>query len=334
MMDLSTTYMGLKLKNPLIISSSHITGEIKSIKECLRHGAAAIVLKSIFEEQLTLQAEAKLRQSKDNDAYFWFPEAKEVVVNLSKQAQFDRYLRFVSEVKKEAGTIPVIFSINCHTAGGWPLFARKIEEAGADALELNISIFPFNNSMTCMAIENRYMEIVQQVLANVSIPVSVKLSPYFTNLCTISSGLVQQGVKGLVLFNRFFRPDIDIETQKVVTDDQWSSPEEMAIPMRWIALMTGNKLPCDLVASTGVHYHTGIIKQLLAGAKAVQLCSTLYINGIPFLSDLLISLKTWMSQNNYESIEAFRGKALDYQTTEAAFERIQYMKRNFENTAF
>jgi dihydroorotate dehydrogenase (fumarate) len=329
-MDLSTTYMGLKLKNPLIISSSRITGELRSIEQCLRHGASAIVLKSIFEEQLTLQAESKLRQSKDNDAFYWFPEAKDVIVELSKEAHLEQYLKFVENAEKIAGDIPVIASINCHTAEGWPSYAKRIEEAGASALELNISIFPFNNSMTCDQIENRYVEIVKNVTNEVDIPVSVKLSPYFTNLCTIASNLVNAGVKGLVLFNRFFRPDIDVDTMKVITDDQWSTPEELNVPLRWIALMTGNNLNCDLVASTGVHYHTGVVKQLLAGAKAVQLCSTLYINGIPFIANLLNGLEEWMKQHKFENIEQFRGKALDYQTTEASFERIQYMKRNFE----
>ncbi len=329
-MDLSTTYMGLKLKNPLIISSSRITGELRTIDQCIRHGASAIVLKSVFEEQLTLQAESKLRQSKDNDAFYWFPEAKEVIVNLSKEAHLEQYLKFVENAKKLTGEIPLLSSINCHTAEGWPVFAKKIEEAGADAIELNISIFPFNNSMTCRQIENRYVEIVKNVKSEVKIPVSVKLSPYFTNLCSIASDLVNAGVQGLVLFNRFFRPDIDVDTMKVMTDDQWSTPEELNVPLRWIALMTGNNLPCDLAASTGVHYHTGVVKQILAGAKAVQLCSTLYINGIPFINNILKGLEEWMKQHGFDSLDRFRGKSLDYQTTEASFERIQYMKRNFD----
>ncbi len=333
-MDLTTTYLGLTLKNPLIISSSRITGELRPIEQCIRHGAAAIVLKSIFEEQLLLKAEAKIRANKENEAYFWFPEAKEMIVNLSKEANLDNYLHFVANVKKIAGEVPVISSINCHTADQWPHFAKKIEEAGADALELNISIFPFNNSMSCSEIEKRYVEIVKTVKKNVSIPVSVKLSPYFTNLCTLASNLVEAGAGGLVLFNRFFRPDIDIETEKVVTEDNWSTPEEMLVPMRWIALMTGNKLPCDLAASTGVHYYTGVIKQLLAGAKAVQLCSTLYINGIPYIEEILEGLHEWMKKHGYNSVDEFRGHSVGYQTSDAAFERIQYMKRNFDKELF
>jgi len=328
-MDLSTNYMGLKLKNPLIISSSRITGELKTIEQCAKYGAAAIVLKSIFEEQLSLQAEAKLRNSNDNDAFYWFPEAKEVVMNLTKEAHLEQYIQFLQNLKNTID-IPLISSINCHTTEQWPIFAKSIEEAGANALELNISIFPFSNKMNCTEIENRYVEIVSEVKKHVHIPVSVKLSPYFTNLCTIASRLVNEGVEGLVLFNRFFRPDIDIETQKVITEEHWSSPEEMSIPLRWIALMTGNGLPCDLAASTGVHYHTGVIKQILAGAKAVQLCSTLYINGIPFIETILNGLTEWMKKYKFDSLSEFRGKSLDYQTTEVSFERIQYMKRNFE----
>jgi dihydroorotate dehydrogenase (fumarate) len=327
--DLSTTYMGLKLKNPLIVSSSRITGDLRTIKQCESYGASAIVLKSIFEEQMVLQSEARLKDGKESEAYYWFPEAKEVVVNLSKEEQLEKYLRFVKTVKENTA-IPIIASINCMSAEGWPKFAREIESAGADALELNISIFPFNNSMNSLQIEDLYVEILKKVKAEVSIPVSIKLGHFFTNICSIVSRLVDNGVDGLVLFNRYFRPDIDIESMKVVADEQFSSPDEASLPLRWIALMKGNQLHCDLVASTGIHFHTGVIKQLLVGAEAVQLCSTLYQNGIPYLASLLKGLESWMEQHQFEKIEDFRGKSLDYQTAEASFERIQYMKRDFE----
>lgn len=327
--DLSTSYMGLRLKNPLIISSSRITGDLKTIKQCESYGASAIVLKSIFEEQMVLQSEASLKSGKESEAYYWFPEAKEVVVNLSKEEQLEKYLQFVKKVKQNT-EVPIISSIHCMSAEGWPKFAREIEAAGADALELNISIFPFNNSMNSLQIEDLYVEILKKVKAEVSIPVSIKLGHFFTNICSIVSRLVDNGVDGLVLFNRYFRPDIDIDSLKVVADEQFSSPDEASLPLRWIALMKGNHLNCDLVASTGIHFHTGIIKQLLVGAEAVQLCSTLYQNGIPYLSTLLKGLEDWMEQHGFEKIDDFRGRSLDYQTAEASFERIQYMKRDFE----
>jgi len=329
-MDLSTTYMGLKLKNPVIISSSKITGDLETIRQCIGYGASAIVLKSIFEEQMTLHAEASLKQSKENEAYYWYTEAKEKILNLSKEAVLDHYLQFVRAAKNIDTSVPVISSIHCKSADNWPKYAREIEKAGVDALELNISIFPFNNSMSCIEIENLYVKILQKVKQEVSIPVSVKLGPFFTNLCSIIHRLVDAGADGLVLFNRYFRPDIDIDTLKVVSREHFSSPEEMSLPLRWIALLSGHHIPCDLVASTGIHYDTALIKQILVGARAVEICSTLFQNGIPYIAKILEGLENWMKKHHFEQLDDFRGKSLDYQTTDARFERIQYMKRDFE----
>ncbi len=329
-MDLSTTYMGLKLKNPVIISSSRISGDLETIRQCISYGAAAVVLKSIFEEQMSLRVEAKLKQSKENEVYYWYSEAKEKVLDLSKEAILEHYLQFVKAAKSLDASVPIISSIHCKSADNWPKYAREIEKAGADALELNISIFPFNNSMTSIEIEDLYVKILKKVKQEVSIPVSIKLGPFFTNLCTIINRLVDAGLDGLVLFNRYFRPDIDIETLKVVSREHFSSPEEMSLPLRWIALLSGHKIPCDIVASTGIHYDTALIKQILVGARAVEICSTLFQNGIPHIVKILEGLENWMKKNNFEKLDDFRGKSLDYQTTDARFERIQYMKRDFE----
>jgi dihydroorotate dehydrogenase (fumarate) len=329
-MDLSTTYMGLKLKNPVIISSSRLTGDLETIRQCISYGAGAVVLKSIFEEQMHLRVEARMKQSKENEVYFWYSEAREKVMNLSKEAILEHYLEFVKAAKKLDTTVPIISSIHCKSADIWPRYARKIEDAGADALELNISIFPFNNSMTSLEIEDLYIKILKTVKQEVNIPVAIKLGPFFTNLCTITNRLVDAGVDGLVLFNRYFRPDIDIETLKVVSREHFSSPEEMSLPLRWVALLSGHNIPCDLVASTGIHYDTSLIKQILVGAKAVEICSTLFQNGIPHLAKILEGLESWMKKHNFEQLDDFRGKSLDYQTTDARFERIQYMKRDFE----
>lgn len=328
-MDLSTKYMGLELKNPLIIGSSRITGELKTIQQCISFGASAVVLKSIFEEQITHRAEMGLKYGRENDAYYWFPEARENILKLSKDAGLDYYLSFIENIKTTSD-IPVISSIHCMSAEGWPRFAKQIESAGADALELNISLFPFNKSMTSLEIEDTYVEIVKAVKSEVKIPVSVKLGSFFTNIYGIVNRIVEAGADGLVLFNRYFHPDIDIDNLKVIAHDPYSSPEEMSLPLRWIALLKGNNLACDIAASTGVHYHTGVIKQILVGANAVQLCSTLYQNGIGQIANILDGMEKWMAAHHYENLDDFRGKSLSQQTADSNFERIQYMKMDFE----
>ncbi len=326
-MDISTTYMGLKLKNPLIVSSSKLTGSIEDIKKCVNYGAGAIVLKSVFEEQIRAEAASTVVHS--NNMYYWFPEAKEHIMDLSVDTKLDNYLKFVSDVKKEID-VPIISSINCKTPNDWPKFAAAIQKAGADALELNIGIFPFNDTQSGSEIEDIYVSILKEVNKNVTIPVSIKLGYYFTNISSIATKLVESGVDALVLFNRYMRPDINIDTLKVVDDNNMSSPEELNISMRWIALLSGNKLGCQLAASTGIHDHVGLIKQLLSGAEVGQICSTLYINGLEQIDKILDGLRSWMMEHKYESLADFRGKSVVDKTTLASFERIQFMKRDME----
>ncbi len=326
-MDISTTYLGLKLKNPLVVSSSKLTGNLKSIKECVANGAGAIVLKSLFEEQIRAEAESTVKHA--NNMYYWFPEAKEHIMGLSMDTKLDKYLEFVSEVKREID-VPVISSINCSSPDEWPKFVSAIQEAGADAIELNIGIFPFNDSLQGTEIEDIYVDILREVNKNVTIPVSIKIGYYFTNISSIATKLVESGVDALVLFNRYMRPDIDINTLKVIDDNNMSSADELNISMRWIALLTGNKIGCQLAASTGVHDHVGAIKQLLSGASVVQLCSTLYLNGIAQIGVIEKGLKEWMKEHKFNSIDDFRGKSVQDKTTLASFERIQFMKRDME----
>ena len=328
-MDLSTKYMGLDLKNPIVVSSSRMTGDIDSIKKCIDAGAGAIVLKSLFEEQLSIKTESTLSNSRASEMYFWFPEAKNLVMEQGIKANMEQYLNFVRKVKN-ISTVPIIASINCRTPDEWPHFASAIQEAGADAIELNIAIFPFNNSMASCELEEVYVRILNQVKKHVTIPVSIKLGHYFTNLCAVAHKLVENKVDGLVLFNRYFRPDIDIDTMKVVEDNYFSSPEELQESLRWIALMTENNLKCDLAASTGIHTYVGVVKQLLAGAEVVQICSTLYLNGIGYLSEIIEGLEGWMMTHNFNTINEFRGSSLNKQTMDASFERIHFMKRNLE----
>jgi len=328
-MDLKTKYMGLELKNPIVVSSSRMTGDIESIKSCIDAGAGAIVLKSLFEEQLRIQMESKMNNSRASDMYFWFPEARNQVMEQGIKANMEQYLTFVKNVKAMS-TVPVIASINCQTADEWPLFASAIQEAGVDAIELNIAIFPFNNSMASCELEEVYINILKQVKKHVTIPVSIKLGHYFTNLCALAHRLAENGADGLVLFNRYFRPDIDIETMKVVEDNYFSSPEELQESLRWIALMAENNLACDLAASRGIHSYVGVVKQLLAGAQVTQICSTLYLNGIHYLTEIVEGLESWMMAHNFETIGEFRGKSLNKQTMDASFERIHFMNRNFD----
>ena len=328
-MDLSTKYLGLQLKNPIVVSSSRMTGDIESIKKCIDAGAGAIVLKSLFEEQLRIKTESTMDGSRASEMYFWFPEAKNLVMEQGIKANMEQYLHFVQKVKAMS-SVPIIASINCQTPDEWPLFARVIQEAGADALELNIAIFPFNNSMASCELEEVYIEILNQVKKHVTIPVSIKLGHYFTNLCALAHRLVENKADGLVLFNRYFRPDIDIDTMKVVEDNYFSSPEELPESLRWIALMTENNLGCDLAASSGIHSYVGVVKQLLAGADVTQICSTLYLNGIGYLSEIILGLESWMMSHNFESINDFKGKSLNKQTMDASFERVHFMNRNFD----
>ncbi len=328
-MNLTTKYLGLALKNPIVVSSSRMTGDIDSIKKCIDAGAGAIVLKSLFEEQLRIKTQSKLENSRASEMYFWFPEAKNLVMEQGIKANMEQYLNFVRKVKAMS-TVPIIASINCQSPDEWPLFASAIQEAGADALELNIAIFPFNKSMASCELEEVYVEILKQVKKHVTIPVSIKLGHYFTNLCALAHRLVENGADGLVLFNRYFRPDIDIDTLQVVEDNYFSSPEELPESLRWIALMTENNLGCDLAASSGIHTYVGVVKQLLAGADVTQICSTLYLNGIEYLTEIIRGLEDWMTSHNFETIHDFKGKSLNKQTMDASFERVHFMNRNFD----
>jgi len=330
MVNVSTNYLGLSLKNPLIVGSSRLTGELNTLKQCVDKGAAAVVLKSLFEEQIVKEAESKISKNNLEEHYFWFKEAEQKVLDLSFDQNMQRYLDYVLEVKRNV-EVPVISSINCVSSKGWPKFASDIEKTGADALELNIGIFPFDIKTSSAEIENTYFDIIKEVKANVNIPVSVKIGPYFTNILSFANGLVEAGADGIVLFNRYFRPDIDLDSRKLVASDNLSSPDDYLIAMRWIGLLVANNIKCDLVASTGIHNYEAVIKQILAGANAVQLCSTLYLNGIDTIEKINNNLISWMENKGYNSLEDFRSSSLDLQSVDASFERIQYIKRSFND---
>lgn len=314
--------MGLKLCSPVIIGSSGLTNSIDNIIEFEKRGAGAIVLKSLFEEQIKyeISSTASLQSSSN-----YYPEAHDYIANYSHNHRVGEYLSLIKDAKK-AVKIPVIASINCITADEWTSFARKIEEAGADALELNIFIMPSDPNMGAEQNEQIYFSILEEVNKQVKIPVSLKISYYFSGLAKTALKLSWAGAKGIVLFNRFYSPDINIETMKVVATNVFSTPEEITTSLRWVAMLS-DRLYCDIAASTGVHDSTGLIKQLLAGAKAVQIASTLYKNGFNRIDEMNDGLRTWMERHGYKETTEFIG-SMSFKKTEnpAAYERVQFMK--------
>jgi dihydroorotate dehydrogenase (fumarate) len=314
--------MGLKLKNPIIVSSSKLTGDITNIKKCADVGAGAIVIKSLFEEQLIADSEALMDQ---DIKYFWFPEAIEHINKHSKDYGLKQVLSLIKEAKAYTD-IPIIASINCISANEWPQFSKQLEDAGADAIELNIAIFPFDKYISCGDIADQYINIVQRVKEYVNIPVAVKMGSYFTNLLQTAHRIDEAGADGLVLFNRYYRPDIDIETETIVRDNILSSPLEVTRPLRWVALLSP-QLNCDIAAGTGIHDYSGVVKQLLAGASATQICSTLFNNGISYIDTILFDLQKWMEKHNYKAISEFQGKVANKEGSSQKFERMQFIKK-------
>jgi dihydroorotate dehydrogenase (fumarate) len=322
MTDLSTKYLGLELKNPIIIGSSGLTDSAAKIRELEKNGAAAVVLKSIFEEEITLEYEKLLAESSKDTTD---SEKMDYLDEHIKQDNISKYIKLIEDSKK-AVSIPVIASINCNTPHEWPYFAEKIEKAGADALELNIFILPSDYTRTSLENEDAYFEIVSSALQKVNIPVSVKISSYFSSLALHIQKLSETGISGMVLFNRFHQPDIDIETKKLVSTNIFSQPEDYSMPLRWTGIMS-RTIKCDLAASTGIHSGESMIKLLLAGADAVQIVSALYLKGSGHIQQMLLILEKWMSDNKYSTINEFRGLMAQKQLADpSAFERAQFMK--------
>ena len=321
-MDLSTTYMGLKLRNPLIVSSSRITSTIEDIKKCADYGAGAIVLKSLFEEQFLANSERLMDQ---DQKYFWFPEAIEFINQHSKEHGIKGYLKLIRDAKAQTN-IPVIASINCVTASEWPRYSRELVDAGADGIELNVFIVPKNEKISSVEIEDLYVKVVEEVRKNVDVPIAIKIGPFFSNAFNMTSRLCQAGVNGIVVFNRFYRPDIDIDTEEISRPNYLSCPQEMGQPLRWASLFSA-RVKCDIAGNTGIHDGSGMIKMLLAGVSAVQVCSTLYINGLGYIDTMIGDLQKWMTWKGYEKIDDFKGKLTKHHENIAAFERVQFLKQ-------
>lgn len=322
MANLETTYMGLKLKNPIIVGSSGLTNSIENVIEIAKEGAGAVVLKSLFEEQIIQSANRIFEQDEMNNYY---PEALDYIQNYSADNDVTNYLKLISDCKASVD-IPIIASINCMTSNEWVSFAKKIEDAGADGLELNIFILPSNPNKSSVDNEKIYFDIVEKVTSIIKIPVALKLSYYFSGLAKTMEMLSWTSISSLVLFNRFFSPDIDINNFEIKSSNVFSSPSDLAQSLRWVAMLSEN-VKCDIAASTGVHDGKAAIKQILAGAKAVQIASVLYKKGFKEIPIMIKVINDWMTTKNFDSIEQFRGKmSVKHSNNPAAYERVQFMK--------
>jgi dihydroorotate dehydrogenase (fumarate) len=321
MANLSGEYMGLSLRNPIVVASCSLTGTSEGIRRCADAGAGAVVLKSLFEEQMRVETQ-------DIEKYLWFsghPEALDYVRNLGMELGPREYISLLKEAKS-AVSIPVIASLNCVSAEWWVDYAMQIESAGADALELNISAMPSDLDRSDEEIASIYFKILEEVKKCIEIPIAVKIGPYFTSMAQMADELSERGASALVLFNRFYQFDINIEKLELAPGYRFSSPEEMNLSLRWIALLSG-RVNCDLAASTGVHNGAGVIKQLLAGASVVQVCSTLYLNGLEQIDRLLGYIEVWMKGHGFDSIDQIRGKLSQMQSDRPElYERLQYIK--------
>jgi dihydroorotate dehydrogenase (fumarate) len=324
MVDLSTTYMGLKLRNPIVPSASPLSSSLDNIKRMEDAGAAAVTLHSLFEEQIEFEA-AELAYFLERgtesfaEALTYFPEVHEY-----RRAP-DDYVEHIRKAKEATG-IPIIASLNGISTGGWIQYARRFQEAGADAVELNVYFIPSNPHLMSYDVEDLYVKILKEVKKHVTIPVAMKLSPYFSAMPHVASMLDAEGANALVLFNRFYQPDIDIENLEVTPNLQLSTSTEMRLPLRWIAILYG-RVDCSMALTTGIHTFEDVIKAIMVGADVANTCSVLLKEGIGKIDDLLQGVTTWMDEHEYDSIEQMKGSMSHKSVAEpAAFERANYMK--------
>lgn len=324
-MDLTTSYLGIKLKNPLVPSSSPLTNDVDNVKKLEDAGAAAVVMHSLFEEQITHESKAIdtfLTQGTESfaEALSYFPEPEEF-----HNLDAEDYLEQIAKIKT-AVSIPVIGSLNGVSAGGWMKYAQKMADAGADALELNIYFIPTDPEMSGEQVEKLYLDDLKTVKEAVNIPIAMKLNPYFSSFANMAKRLDQAGADGLVLFNRFYQPDIDLESLEVVPNLFFSTSNEIRLPLRWLAILYG-KVKASLASTTGVHKSEDVLKLIMAGADVTMMTSVLLKNGISALNGILTDVKQWMEEHEYESIEQMKG-SMSYQNVaeSAAFTRANYMK--------
>lgn len=323
-MDLTTTYLGMKLRSPLVPSASPLTTDISAVRKMEDMGASAVVLHSLFEEQLeTERREFNRHLSNATDSFAeatsFFPEPT------AYRLGPEEYLDLVRKAK-ETVKVPVIASLNGTSIGGWTDFSRQMEQAGADALELNIYSIPTDASKTAVEIEDAYLEILKAVKSVVKVPVAVKLSPFFSNLTNMAKRLDDAGADGFVLFNRFYQSDIDLEVLEVRPRVLLSTPQAMRLPLRWIAILYGRVRP-DLAATSGIYKAEDVVKMLMAGAKVTMMCSALLQYGVGHIRKVEQDLAKWLSEHEYDSVKQLQGSMSQANCPDpAAFERAQYIK--------
>jgi dihydroorotate dehydrogenase (fumarate) len=324
MIDLSTSYLGLELRTPLVPSASPLSQEIDNIRRLEDAGASAVVLYSLFEEQLRqeeFELDHHLSSSTNSfaESQSFFPQPNEF--HLGPEGYLDHIRK-----AKDAVSIPVIASLNGATVGGWTRYAKQIEQAGADALECNIYSIPANPAISSAEIEQNYIDILRAVKSSVSIPVAVKLSPFFSNLANMAKRLDDASANGLVLFNRFYQPDIDLEELELTPNVLLSTPQALRLPLTWIGILYG-RVKASLAATSGIHGPQDVIKLLMVGANVTMLCSTLLRNGINHVRHIEHGLIEWMEQHEYESIRQMQGSMSQLRCPDpGAFERAQYMR--------
>lgn len=323
-MDLSTTYLGLNFRTPLVVSASPLSEDLDGIRRMEDAGAAGVVLYSLFEEQLSqdsLELQHHLTYGTESfaEALTYFPESSEFKLGP------EGYLEHIRKAKA-AVNIPIIGSLNGDSTGGWTNYAREIQEAGADAIELNIYYIPTDDRLSGAEVEQTYLDILKLVKSAVTIPVSVKLSPFFSNMAYMARKLDEAGADGMVLFNRFYQPDINLEHLEVQPHIILSTPMALRLPMRWIAILFG-KIKAGLAATSGIHTSQDVLKMVMAGADVAQLCSSLYRHGIEYIMTIEREMIEWMTEHEYHSVKQMRGSMSQINCSDPAqFERAQYIK--------
>lgn len=345
MIDLTTRYMGLELDNPLVVASCSLTKTLRGVQKCAEAGAGAIVLKSLFEEQIVAEVAALTQQAGSAS----HSEAFEYLQGFGNAQGPREYLQLVRDAK-QAVAVPIIASVNCVTDERWADFAAQLAAAGADGLEINIGFLPNTAALTSAAVEERYERILSAVRTRVDVPVALKVGPYITAFAHLADRLgndraagppftvgwcgpgqsekhlTWRGADALVLFNRFYHFDIDVDTLQPAGSNPYSTAAELHLSLRWIALLAG-RVNCDLAASGGVHDGRDLVKQLLAGATAVQVCSTIYRNGFDRIGLMLVQLQEWMEAHGFARLEDFRGRLSQARSEHPAeYERLQYIK--------
>ncbi len=350
MIDLSTNYMGLSLKNPLLVASCCLTGTLDGVRQCAEAGAGAVVLRSLFEEQIRQEVASLSRHAED---YSGYGEAFQYLQSYGAAFGPSQYLQLVREAKRSV-SIPIIASLNCVSADSWVSYAHQLEAAGADAIELNIGILPTDSSRPGDQIVADYLNILRNVKKQAGIPVALKIAPYFTSFSHVAKRLTSDqvdisaasggwsgkdgqtghvscnGADALVLFNRFYRIDIDLDKLQLTHGSPCSSPPDMADTLRWISLLYGT-INCDFAATSGIHDGGGAIKALLVGASVIQLCSTLYLHGLGQIGVIEKEMRGWMSKNGYTSVTEFRGHLSRHTSnTPKNYERLQYVRMYIE----